>query len=199
MNKIIAQGAEATIVRTSSTTVTKKRIEKSYRYPDLDNKLRKLRTRQEAKLIEKASSLIPTPKIISINEENKQLTLSYIPGKKLAENLEKLELAKVCKQIGQNVSRLHEANIIHGDLTTSNMIYSPKQKKVYFIDFGLGFQSAKDEDKAVDLHVLKEALQARHPTVYEKAWKIIAKAYDNKTVLNRLEKVERRGRYKTQF
>jgi Kae1-associated kinase Bud32 len=199
MNKVIAQGAEA-IIEKNNNTIIKKRIVKFYRYPVLDEKLRKLRTRQEARLIEKASSLISVPKILSIDEENKEIILSYISGKKLADHFEKLSNQNlICKQIGQSVYKLHQNDIIHSDLTTSNMIYNPKDRKVYFIDFGLGFHSTKDEDKAVDLHVLKEALQAKHPSIYKQAWKIISKSYNDQLVLKRLQKVESRGRYKQQF
>ena len=42
-----------------------------------------------------------------------------------------------------------------------------KNGKVYFIDFGLGFFSNKTEDKAVDLHLLKQALESKHYQIFE--------------------------------
>ena len=68
--------------------------------------------------------------------------------------------------------------------------------KLYFIDFGLGFFSTKAEDKAVDLHLLKQALESKHYKNFEKLYKTILKNYKHKDVLKRLEKVELRGRYK---
>ncbi|HLC62675.1 MAG TPA: O-sialoglycoprotein endopeptidase, partial [Candidatus Nanoarchaeia archaeon] len=82
--------------------------------------------------------------------------------------------------------------------TTSNMIYS---KEIYFIDFGLSFFSEKAEDKAVDLHLLKEALESKHYKIWEECFKSVLEAYKkeaNKSgeTLKRLEAVEKRGRYR---
>ena len=173
---IIARGAEATITKTGNTII-KERIEKLYRYPELDKKIRKLRTRSEAKILEKAIKLIPTPKVISSDEIKAEIQMQYIEGKKLAENLEKTKFKEVCEKIGNNLAKIHDNNIIHGDLTTSNMILNEKENKVYFIDYGLGFQSSRVEDKAVDLHLIKQALEAKHPTIYEESFKAVIKSY----------------------
>ena len=198
MEKIIAQGAEAVIIR-DNKIIIKNRTPKGYRHPILDLKLRTLRTRHESRLLEKASSLVPTPKLISSSEIAKTIELEYISGKKLSTNLDKLKNLKfIAKQIGQSIAKLHDSDIIHGDLTTSNLIL--KGQKVYFIDFGLGFHSSRAEDKATDLHVLKEALQAKHPKIFFSSWKSILEGYKksqnyNQTI-KQLEKVEKRGRYK---
>ena len=204
-NQIISRGAEAIIYKEKSNII-KHRIAKSYRYPELDEKLRKLRTRQEAKILEKIhnSKITNVPKVILVDEINKTIELENIKGKKLADYLEKLNLKKICEQLGNSIARVHSAGIIHGDLTTSNMILSSKNNKVYLIDFGLGFHSSRVEDKAVDLHVLKEALQARHPSIYEKAFALIIKSYKKHSpqatqILNQLARVEKRGRYKAQY
>ncbi|MEK6927497.1 MAG: KEOPS complex kinase/ATPase Bud32 [Nanoarchaeota archaeon] len=195
--KQIAQGAEAIILE-DKNIILKKRIPKSYRIPQLDIKLRKSRTKKECKLLEKSFSLIPVPKVL--NQEEFEIQLENIKGKKLSQFLEKLKnLPEIYKQIGKNLAILHDNNIIHGDLTTSNMIL--KENKVYFIDFGLGFESPKAEDKAVDLHVLKEALEARHHKIAEQAWHSILQSYKQNSkhetqVLARLTAVEKRGRYK---
>jgi len=199
MKSLIARGAEALILR-KNNTVIKNRIVKSYRISELDNKLRKQRTKKEIKLLEKASKIIPVPKIIKSSDY--QIELEFIKGKKLSESLDKLKNAKnICKQIGQNMAKLHDNNIIHGDLTTSNMILS--EGKVYFIDFGLGFESSKSEDKAVDLHLIKQALEAKHFTNHEGFFQAIKKGYSASTkakeVLTRLNAVEKRGRYKEQY
>lgn len=199
--KLIAQGAEALIVR-SRNRVIKRRIKKGYRLAEIDEKLRKQRTRKELRLLEKASQLIPVPRIIKYSDYD--IELEEIKGRKLSEYFETLSDSKsVCTQIGQSIAKLHDAGLIHGDLTTSNMIFVEKDKKVYFIDFGLGFESLRVEDKAVDLHVLKEALDARHFNFAEKFWKAILEGYKAskkcKETLARIEKVERRGRYKKQY
>ena len=100
----------------------------------------------------------------------------------------------ICKDLGKKIRLMHDNNIVHGDLTTSNMMLL--DNKVYFIDFGLSQVSTKNEDKAVDLHLLKQALESKHYKIWEACFKVIAKAYGHKEILNRLEKVESRGKYK---
>jgi len=234
VNKIIAQGAEAILTR-KGNQIVKKRLKKGYRLPIIDNRIRKQRTKKEARLLEKSSKLIPIPKIIKLDENSQEITLEFLKGKKLSENLDKLKNnLQICKTLGQQIAKLHDNGIIHGDLTTSNMIYVPTKKtknkinvklsdnktsissynrdvlgdnktsgKLYFIDFGLGYESTKPEDKAVDLHLIKQALEAKHFKHYEKFFKKVIQGYrtssNSKPVLNRLEKVEGRGRYKQAY
>ena len=198
--KIIARGAEAVITK-NRNLVIKNRIEKTYRHPELDEKIRKLRTRAESRILEKIYNIILVPKVFATDESKKTITLEFINGKKLAENLEKSDYKKVCEQIGKSLAKLHDNNIIHGDLTTSNLLL--KEKKVYFIDFGLSFHSQKIEDKAVDLHLIKEALEAKHPTISKLAYESVIKGYKHSQnyskVIKQLEAVEKRGRYKAQY
>lgn len=199
--KILAQGAEAIVMR-KDNSVVKRRYSKAYRYPLLDEKLRKMRTRSEVKILEKVKSIIPVPKLIAVDEKKTEIVLEYLAGKKLAGSLEKQKNKKeIAKQIGDSIAKIHNQGLIHGDLTTSNMILV--NKKVFFIDFGLGYHSAKTEDRAVDLHVLKEALEAKHSKDSKLFWKSIINAYkkevSDKKVITRLEKVEKRGRYKEQY
>ena len=101
---------------------------------------------------------------------------------------------------------MHNNGIIHGDLTTSNIILGKNSegvfsRKVFFIDFGLSFFSEKAEDKAVDLHLLKEGLESRHYKVWEECFKCAIDAYrkeakNSSETLKRLEAVEKRGRYR---
>jgi len=198
--KVIAQGAEA-IITLEDNKIIKNRISKSYRIKKLDEKIIKLRTRAESKILDKARSIINTPKVLKI--ENDKITMEYIGGLRLSEhlnNFKKEEQIKICEKIGKSVSKLHEKNIIHGDLTTSNMIL--KNDKIYLIDFGLGIQNGKYEDKAVDLHLLKQALEAKHFKFHKELFESIKKGYlkidktESKKVLERLTAVERRGRYK---
>lgn len=202
MKKIIYQGAEA-IIEKSGDKIIKSRISKGYRIPALDGKIRKLRTRSEARIITKANSIIPSPKIVSSDENAKKIEMEFISGKRLSDCLEKLNYIRICKQIGKSLAKLHDSGLMHGDLTTSNLIYNEKLGKVYFIDFGLGFHSSRAEDKAVDLHLIKEALEARHPRINEKAYKAILSGYKSSknysSTIRQLEKVEKRGRYKAHY
>ena len=218
---IIAQGAEAILERQGNQLI-KKRIKKGYRLEDLDERLRLRRTRSEAKILEKLAKRINVPKLIKVDEKNKEITMEFIEGKKLSDWLEKLPYKEICFQLGQEIAKVHTQGIIHGDLTTSNMIFveSLKNKeaenplkadktqekfkksldiinnKIYLIDFGLGFHSIKLEDKAVDLHLLKQALEAKHFTIYKEAFEEVLKGYNNKLMETQLAKVESRGRYK---
>jgi Kae1-associated kinase Bud32 len=212
--KIIAQGAEA-IITLEKNLILKNRISKGYRIPELDTKIRKRRTKSEIKLLTKASKIIKVPLPVETKDFDK-IKMSYVDGKRLSEHLNTLPLKKqktICKQIGTTIAKLHDAEIIHGDLTTSNMILArnqtPKGKKsdpnkarssVYFIDFGLGYISRKCEDKAVDLHLLKQALEAKHFQNWEILIKEVFSGYkrskDSGIVFERLKVVEKRGRYK---
>lgn len=200
--EMIQQGAEAKIIL-DKNFIIKDRIKKSYRIPELDEKIRKRRTKSERKLLGKASKIISSPKPSDSNEIYK-IKMPFIKGEKLSEKLDSFSLEKqkrVCKKIGENIAKLHDSRIIHGDLTTSNMIL--KNNELYFIDFGLGFVSYKIEDKAVDLYLLKEALEAKHFKNWEILLKEIFDTYKksekSELVLKQFKQVEKRGRYKDKY
>jgi len=202
MENIIATGAEAILIHKDNRLI-KRRIKKSYRLKEIDEKLRKARTKKESRLLEKAYKFIPVPKILKMDEKSNEIEIEFIEGKKLSTHLDNLPNAiEICKTIGNQIAILHDNDIIHGDLTTSNMILSNKDNKIYFIDFGLGFESKKPEDKAVDLHLIKQALEAKHFAHYKEFFNAILEGYKSsknyKTIFNRLAKVEARGRYKQQ-
>ena len=90
--------------------------------------------------------------------------MEYIEGQQIKQMLNKASKAKrhdLCVKIGESIARLHSHGLIHGDLTTSNMILSP-EGKIFFVDFGLGEKNIELEAKGVDLHLLKRALQSTH-------------------------------------
>jgi len=196
--KIIAVGAEAVLIENNGFII-KRRNSKKYRYSLLDERLRKQRTKREKKLIEKASKLVRVPKIFELDDKY-SIKMELIRGKKLSECLDNLpNRMQICEEIGKNIALLHDNNIIHGDLTTANILLL-EEGALCFIDFGLGFESSKIEDKAVDLHLLKEALKARHIYEYDVFFKKILEGYrfskSYEETIRRLEKVEKRGRYK---
>ena len=210
-NKPIAQGAEAKVYLevqnnySKNPVISKQRIPKAYRHKQLDQQIRKQRTKREAKILNKALSLkINVPKVLNLNQKGEasdkfDLIIEYLKGDKLAETLNDYKESKqkeVMEKLGKQVSLIHENDIIHGDLTTSNVIL---KEEVYLIDFGLGFISTKIEDKAVDLHLIKQALEAKHWKNWEDLFKEFLKGYnwkESKQVVERLEVVEKRGRYK---
>jgi Kae1-associated kinase Bud32 len=196
--KIIGIGAEAVLIHKDGKLI-KRRVPKGYRHPELDKKIRTRRTRSEAKLLEKVSKILNVPKILKTSDF--EIDMEFIKGKKLSENLDKMPLkeqVKICYQIGESIAELHDNDIIHGDLTTSNMILSGK--KIYFIDFGLGFHSSRIEDKAVDLHLLRQALESKHFMHWSDLFSAVTEGYKkvgDESVLLQLKKVESRGRYKS--
>lgn len=200
--KIIGIGAEAILIKEKNHLI-KKRVKKGYRNETLDLMLRKLRTRKEAKILEKVSKLGICPKILKMNEHEKSIEMDFIDGEKLSDYLDtfsKEKSLKICKIVGQNVTKLHDLNIIHGDLTTSNMLFTEKENKVYFIDFGLSIESQRIEDKAVDLRLLKQALDSKHFKNAKEFFDAVLSGYksskDYEKILLQLHKVENRGRYK---
>src|SRR3989338_739379 len=194
--KVLAIGAEAVLTlhkKKGITHVLKQRTRKKYRIAEIDSRLRSSRTRREAKVLDKLKDLGFTPKVL-FSDDLESIKIEYLPGKKLADCLEQTDCVAIGKEIGKKIRQIHDAGIIHGDLTTSNLLLV--SGTVYFIDFGLSFFSQKIEDKAVDLHVLEEALESKHHTVSRKVFAAVKEAYGNKEVLQRLLEVELRGRNK---
>ncbi len=197
---MIAQGAEARLFK-HEDKVVKDRFMKKYRHPSLDSKLRKARTKREAKVLLKLKSLgVPACEYVDHDEVKMHIHMKFIPGSVLKEVFDD-KFKEYSKLIGKNIALMHKNDIIHGDLTTSNMIMN---KNLHFIDFGLSFFSNKIEDKAVDLHLLRQALESKHHKVFEKAFKIVLDEYkknypEGKDVIKRLEIVEKRGRHKQQY
>ncbi|NQV09247.1 Kae1-associated serine/threonine protein kinase [Candidatus Woesearchaeota archaeon] len=195
--KEIGHGAEAIIYL--GKNVVKDRVRKSYRIKQIDERLRKSRTRREAKILNKLTQInFPGPHLHKSDDKNMIIEMDYIKGELLKNVLEKKDYKKLCEEVGEKVAILHNNDIMHGDLTTSNMIL---EKEIFFIDFGLSVISKKVEDMAVDLHLLKEALNSKHYRIAEDAFKHVLKGYKKKSnqykeVLTRFETVEGRGRYK---
>ena len=205
MKKILKIGAEAVITLTyydGKKSIEKKRIKKSYRHPDLDISLRVERTRKEAKLLREARAIgVLTPQLYHVDEKHATIFMQYIDGTTVKEKIngmKKKEVKELFKKIGVLIGKLHSAGIIHGDLTTSNMIIS--KDGLYFIDFGLGLFSRRIEDFGTDLKLLKEAIEATHPKLLNVCWKSIVNGYKktfkySSEVLKRVKEIEKRGRY----
>src|SRR3989344_2869673 len=193
----LSQGAEAIIYK-EENQIIKDRIKKNYRIKEIDEKLRKYRTRREAKILDRLKTMnFPAPRLIKVDEKNNIIKMEEIKGDKVRDILEMSDYKRLSREIGEKIAVLHNHNIIHGDLTTSNMLLN---KEIYFIDFGLSFFSDKVEDKAVDLHLLKQALESKHYKIFEECFKAALEGYkksDNyEAIIKRFQIVEKRGRYK---
>ncbi len=196
--QILKRGAEA-ILFLKDGSLTKQRIKKGYRHERIDSLLRKTRTNAEAKLLSEARRAgTNTPAIIEKTEDT--IVMEHLEGERVKDILQESgasNLEQICEDIGSSIAKIHSYNIIHGDLTTSNMIYS--KGKVYLIDFGLGEISQNIEKKAVDLRLLKEVFNSTHHR-QKKYFPIIVNAYKKgykgaEEVLARMAEIEKRGRY----
>ncbi|MEM0022244.1 MAG: Kae1-associated kinase Bud32, partial [Archaeoglobaceae archaeon] len=148
---MIYLGGEAEVI--IGDVVVKRRRTKRYRIREIDEVLRIRRTRTEAKLISLARRVgVPTPIVLDVEDDT--IIMERIYGTPVKECMSE----EISREIGRLVAKLHNANIIHGDITPMNMIFS--DGKIYFVDFGLAFVDSRIEAKGVDVHVYFEALKA---------------------------------------
>jgi TP53 regulating kinase-like protein len=237
--EVLTQGAEALVYRTTFLTpntpcVLKYRPPKPYRHPTLDRRLTKARLLAEARVLVRCRREgVQVPAVLGGDWDAGWLVLEYIAGKTvravLDEWVERVgrkkletgqesteqeqEILSLMGRIGRAVGRLHEIGIVHGDLTTSNLMLRPPPPHsspsgeesldgdVVLIDFGLAQQSPKqmqEEDRAVDLYVLERAFAATHPSA-EPLFQEVLRAYGEsykgaRITLKKLEGVRLRGR-----
>lgn len=227
----------------------KERFPKRYRLPELDARLTRTRLLQEARNIARCWRLrgVHVPAVYLVDLDTMRLVVEWIDGPSLrtwlsercaalaalhddmgadgnaredAEEPEE-ECRSVLRQVGAAVATLHAADMVHGDLTTSNIVVRRRahgnyrddsggevvatENQVVLIDFGLSHQStapmSASEDKAVDLYVLERALLAAHAESADKMNAVILRAYEARlgeevaaSVLHRLAEVRQRGR-----
>jgi N6-L-threonylcarbamoyladenine synthase/protein kinase Bud32 len=191
---LIAKGAESNIVKSGylgQKAVLKDRIVKNYRIPEIDNMIRKARTKEEARLLSDAKRAgVRTPILYDIDLEKKAILMEEIEGTMVKDIIDE----ELSFRIGREISKLHGAGIIHGDITSSNIMLNDKGQLV-FIDFGLGRYSDMDEDKAVDLLVLKKSLQSIDYNLALKYFGAVLNGYGNDGVADKISDIESRGRY----
>ncbi len=207
MNKnIIYRGAEAEIVLSDylgKKAVQKRRTSKSYRIKEIDSHLIPSRTRGEAKLISEArKSGVSVPILYDVDLQKGILTMQYLNGKRIKDiinDLDESSRKKICIKIGESIAKLHNCDIIHGDITTSNMILL--DDRIHFIDFGLGGKCDEIEARGVDLHVLMEAFESTH-SKYPQCFEYVLEGYKKKycsnanAVINKIDDIVKRGRYR---
>ena len=142
---------------------------------------------------------LAVPIIYDVDVEENRLVLEFIDGPTVKEVIQSrsIEPKAVCKLMGEVAAKLHSGDIVHGDLTTSNMIC--REDRIYLIDFSLGERSSSVEAKGVDLHLLKEALTSAHsqmPYLFENVAGSYRRAYNGaEGVLLKVKDIESRGRY----
>ncbi|KRX46517.1 TP53-regulating kinase [Trichinella murrelli] len=213
---LIAQGAEARIFKAifyGRPAVIKERFRKKYRHVALDELLTKERMRAEIRGLMHCRKLgIPVPPIYFVDSKQNLIVFGAIEDattlKNLLDGMHEVGAVglvdNLASTIGQVLAKMHMNGVIHGDLTTSNLLVkqplSPDNcRHVVLIDFGLSFVSSMVEDKAVDLFVLEKAFMSTHPNA-ESFYRTILGSYVKfygklgSEVLAQLEQVRLRGR-----
>lgn len=225
--EIISQGAEAIVFKTSvhpycqspklnnsHEFIVKYRPSKRYRHPKLDKTITKSRTVGEVKFMHKLSRVgINAPRIILVDFQTGIIWMEYSGVQSFKSRLWGVEktgtpedcvaddIKQVCNRVGDLIGQLHTNDMIHGDLTSSNIMLESDDNPS-LIDFGLSSYSGLAEDKAVDIYVLERAIQSTHSEYADKynEWLLdgYEKAYQGskkyREVIGRLEEVRLRGR-----
>ena len=230
--RLVAQGAEGRLYKTTFLLpdlpcAFKYRPPKPYRHQILDQRLTRQRILAEARILVKCRKEgVLVPGVYSLDEAASWIAMEWIEGQPVRTKLNRwLEeksgdvksdqaLINLMRRIGRLVGRLHQIGIVHGDLTTSNMMLRPTTQldekqhmddvnsllngDLLLIDFGLASQGIQDEDRAVDLYVLERAFASTHPraeSLFDELLQRYRVAFKQApAVLKRLEDVRMRGR-----
>lgn len=219
--EIFKQGAEGKLYMdeyNGKQCLVKERFVKNYRHPELDHSLTKERIRAEVKSIARCRAVgIATPEVFHSDLQQRKIYMEYFPtaitakdyvGDKLDNSPESsVLLDRFAERFGQIIGKMHANNIIHGDLTTSNVLLRPSETggddyTLIMIDFGLSQYQSSPEAKGVDLYVLERALLSTHstlPTLFEKILQAYSKENTNgrEAVISKYEDVRARGRKRT--
>jgi TP53 regulating kinase and related kinases len=207
--RLIYRGAEADVYRgewCEAPAVYKVRKPLRYRLPELDNAIRSQRTAHEAQMIHLSKLAgVSSPHIYYMSPPDALLVMEYLEGRRLKTVLQEAEADRsvetTAEDFGKDIARLHSAGIMHGDLTTSNVIVG-EDGGISLIDFGLALHSQKLEDHAVDLRLIKETLTGAHNQVAKRFMQSLFKGYSSvlgekraSEAMRKLTEIERRGRY----
>ncbi|MFB3887890.1 MAG: Kae1-associated kinase Bud32 [Candidatus Bathyarchaeia archaeon] len=206
--RLLKKGAEASLFLADwhgRRVVVKARLPKRYRPAALDQTIRTYRTVHEPQLMHEAKLAgVPTPTIYVVDVAGASIVMGYVEGgqvKQLLNGMAEAERRALCERIGGLIARLHRHGVVHGDLTTSNMILAG-DGRVFFVDFGLGEKTAEVEAQGVDLHLMKRALQSTHFEHADDCFSHVLKGYSAvlgvdvaERVLAKIREIEKRGRY----
>lgn len=207
--KLLYRGAEADVFRgdwCGEAAVYKMRKPLPYRLPELDNQIRSQRTVHEAQMLHLSKLAgVSAPHLYYLSPPEALLVMEYVEGERLRTLLLEAGLTRqrveaLGEEFGRSIARLHAAGIMHGDLTTSNVLVDGDALSL--IDFGLAVHSQKLEDQAVDLRLIKETLTGAHHTVWKPFMQALLSGYASVlgkeragAATRKLAEIERRGRY----
>jgi TP53 regulating kinase-like protein len=208
--KLLYRGAEADVFRgewCGLPAVYKVRNPLPYRLPELDKLIRVQRTVHEAQMIHLSRVAgVSSPHLYYLSPPEALLVMEYLEGTRLKtllleSGLKDARVARIGEEFGGSVGRLHAAGIMHGDLTTSNVIIDD-DGGVSLIDFGLAIHSQRLEDQAVDLRLIKETLTGAHNILSKRFMQSLLSGYSSvlgkeraEAATRKLAEIERRGRY----
>ncbi len=204
---LLYRGAEADVLQgewQGRRAVFKVRKPLRYRLPVIDDAIRRQRTQREAEMIHRAKRAgVESPYLYFVDLPSATLVMEFIQGERLKDLLPKVrgnEAGAIFSDFGRSVARLHAAGIMHGDLTTANVVR--RNGRLVFIDFGLAVYSTRVEDHGVDLRLIKETLVGAHSEVATSAFEALEAGYAQvagqkraRSVFRQLRNIERRGRY----
>ena len=171
-DNLVSQGAEGRVFAVKfcgRDTIVKQRFKKTYRHPTFDAKLTRSRLGMEARSMMRARKLgVVTPTLYYVDQQQSAIYMEKVPGKSLKEliredSMSEKDMEDIGAQVGKAVAKMHDGGLIHGDLTTSNiLVRDDDERTVVIIDFGLASNSIIAEDKGVDLYVLERAITVTH-------------------------------------
>jgi len=171
--KPLTRGAEASLHAVEwlgLPALRKERETKSYRPKNLDERLKRERTRNEVRLLTEARRLgVRTPIVYDVDLANHRLILEQLPGATLREMLEASgdsanPVEPPLRALGVAIGKLHGGGMSHGDLTSSNILYPEGPEGVpALLDLSMGARNAGVEERGIDLHLIEEDLKALHP------------------------------------
>ncbi|MFY1110359.1 MAG: bifunctional N(6)-L-threonylcarbamoyladenine synthase/serine/threonine protein kinase [Methanosarcinaceae archaeon] len=194
--ELLDSGAEAVVYLEEGPggekVLVKERVPKAYRLKEIDERIRKERNRTEARMMsETRRAGVPTPIIYDV--EAFKLKMQYIGGAPV----KYLISPEVSIKVGELVGKLHSAGIVHGDLTTSNLLLAGS--RLYLLDFGLAYFEKSLEARGVDVHVLFQTFESTHRDS-EALIEAFKKGYGSTfieaaDVLKRVEEIKKRARY----
>jgi TP53 regulating kinase and related kinases len=185
--------------------VIKRRVKKEYRNPSLDDRIRHYRTISEASSMHEAKTAgAKVPSVVGVDLDNNTIVMTHLEGTVARDCLDEMdrdEAEKLFRSIGGQVGLLHAAGIVHGDLTTSNVIMSPSGVP-FIVDFGMSRRSVEPEDRGVDLHLLQRSIVASHRQDASSMMNAMFRGYEEaagkkiaSSSWRKAQEIARRGRY----
>jgi TP53 regulating kinase and related kinases len=202
------RGAEADLFLSDADrwkAVVKRRVKKEYRSEALDEQIRRDRTISEVNILHDAKAAgVKVPSILGIEPEANTFLMTFIGGtvaRDCLDGMNNRDASRLFKRLGAMIGSLHSAGIVHGDLTTSNILLTPSGDP-FIVDFGMSRRSIEPEDRGVDLHLLQRSITASHVNDTTPLIKALSVGYRetagkkiHESSWAKAREISRRGRY----